>query len=95
MTAAAVTYRFVVEGRVQGVWYRASCRQRAVELGLVGWARNLPDGSVEVVARGSEQAVGELLAWCHAGPPAADVEGVTVEPVDDTAHAGLHTFDTR
>lgn len=89
------TYRFVVHGRVQGVWYRASCRQRAVELGLTGWARNLPDGTVEVVARGAEAAVNELLVWCRQGPPAAVVTGVDIEAVDGDPYAHLAGFDTR
>lgn len=95
MKEADVAYRFVVRGRVQGVWYRASCRRRAVELGLTGWARNLPDGGVEVVACGPEPAVSQLLAWCHDGPPAADVQRVDVETVDGDPHAGLTGFDTR
>lgn len=89
------TYRFVVHGRVQGVWYRASCRRRALELGLNGWARNLPDGAVEVVARGPETAVNDLLVWCRHGPPAAVVTNVDIEPVPDDPYAHLLGFDTR
>jgi len=67
---------FIVEGDVQGVCYRISCRQKARELGLNGWVRNRPDGSVEVVAEGEEHDVLALLAWCRSGPPASDVTGV-------------------
>ncbi|AAW76867.1 acylphosphatase [Xanthomonas oryzae pv. oryzae KACC 10331] len=72
--------RFVVSGVVQGVWYRASTRERAVALGLVGHARNQTDGSVEVVAAGSAAALGALEAWLWQGPPAATVEAVTRTP---------------
>jgi acylphosphatase len=65
-----------VSGRVQGVWYRGSCRDVARTLGVAGWARNLPDGRVEVVAEGPEDAVEQLVAWCKQGPPAAEVLAV-------------------
>ncbi|MEO5811268.1 MAG: acylphosphatase [Rhodanobacter sp.] len=71
------TARFIVTGRVQGVFYRASTRQRALELGLVGYARNQPDGSVEVVASGADAALAALQTWLQQGPPAAQVEHVT------------------
>ena len=71
------TARFIVTGRVQGVFYRASTRQRALELGLVGYARNQPDGSVEVVASGADAALAALQTWLQQGPPAAQVEQVT------------------
>ncbi|WP_349657657.1 acylphosphatase [Xanthomonas sp. 10-10] len=69
--------RFVVSGRVQGVWYRGSTRERALALGLHGHARNQPDGSVEVVAAGSEAALEVLEAWLWQGPAAAQVTSVT------------------
>jgi acylphosphatase len=70
MTAA----RFFVEGRVQGVFFRASTRQQAQALGLRGYARNLHDGRVEVLAVGDVQAVERLEHWLKQGPPAAHVE---------------------
>ncbi len=70
--------RFLVSGRVQGVWYRASTRTRALELGLHGVARNLSDGRVEVIACGPGPALGELEAWLWEGPPAAEVADVEV-----------------
>jgi acylphosphatase len=67
---------FHVSGRVQGVFFRASTRQEALKLGLHGYARNLPDGRVEVVAYGSAEAVSELERWLLQGPSAARVEQV-------------------
>ena len=71
--------RFVVRGRGQGVWYRDSCRREAERLGVAGWARNLDDGRVEVVAEGDPDAVDALEAWCREGPPRALVTGVEVQ----------------
>ncbi len=68
-----------VQGRVQGVYYRAAARDRARQLGLKGWTRNCPDGSVEIVAEGDEAQLAQLIAWSHKGPPAAHVTNVTVE----------------
>ena len=66
--------RFLVSGKVQGVWFRASARDQAVSLGLRGYARNLPDGRVEVLAVGDEAAIDELAAWLRQGPPLARVD---------------------
>jgi acylphosphatase len=63
-------------GRVQGVFYRAATRQRAQELGCRGYARNLPDGRVEVLAVGEPAAVHALIEWLRQGPPAAHVTDV-------------------
>lgn len=70
--------RVVVSGRVQGVWFRDSCRHEADRLGLAGWVRNNRDGTVEAVFEGSEEAVGEMVGWCRVGSPRAVVEGVDV-----------------
>jgi acylphosphatase len=67
-----------VSGRVQGVFFRASTRQRAAELGVTGHARNLPDGRVEVLACGPEHAVRQLCDWLWIGPPSAEVTRVEV-----------------
>ena len=72
--------RIVVRGVVQGVAYRASTRYQAIELGLTGWVRNLPDGSVELEAQGLRTA--ELEAWTRHGPPAARVTGTDVAEID-------------
>lgn len=79
--------RYLVTGKVQGVFFRASAADEARRLGLSGWARNLPDGRVEVVAAGGDSGLSALAAWLWRGPPAAKVEGVTLEewgePVSD------------
>lgn len=79
MPAATNVVRYVIAGRVQGVYYRAATARRAAELAIRGWARNLPDGRVEVVAAGTTDTLAELTAWLWRGPPAARVESVYVE----------------
>jgi acylphosphatase len=71
-----VARRFLVTGKVQGVYFRHSTRLEAERLAIRGTARNLPDGSVEVVAYGPPEAVESLRQWLHRGPPAARVAGV-------------------
>lgn len=68
-----------VEGRVQGVWFRASTRAEASRLGLAGWVRNLPDGAVEAVAEGPREALETLVAWARRGPPGARVDQLQVD----------------
>jgi acylphosphatase len=68
--------RFLVSGKVQGVFFRASTRDEALRLGLNGYARNLADGQVEVVAAGRTEALHELEQWLWQGPPAARVSDV-------------------
>ncbi|MEI7036005.1 acylphosphatase [Fulvimonas yonginensis] len=68
--------RFLISGRVQGVFYRAGARNEALRLGLTGHARNLPDGCVEVVAHGEPAALDALERWLWQGPPAAKVDRV-------------------
>ena len=80
-----------VSGRVQGVFYRASTRQKALELGICGWARNLPDGSVEVLACGETAVLEELLAWLEVGPPHAQVEKVDWVAIEDQVVEGFRT----
>jgi acylphosphatase len=63
-----------VAGRVQGVFFRASTRDKAENLGLTGWVRNLPNGDVELLAEGEPGAFAQLLAWCHTGPRLARVD---------------------
>ncbi len=66
----------VVHGRVQGVYFRANTQRKARELALTGWVRNRPDGTVELAAEGSEQALNALHAFLKQGPPAAHVAKV-------------------
>ncbi len=68
-----------VSGVVQGVYYRYSTKQKADELGLSGFVRNLPDGSVEAVTEGREEDVKSLIEWCKQGPRGARVDRVDVE----------------
>lgn len=70
---------------MQGVWYRATTRTEADRLGVRGYARNLPDGRVEVLACGERVAVEVLCEWLWQGPPAARVSGVVFEEVDAAA----------
>lgn len=72
---------FRVSGRVQGVFFRAATEAAARRLGLTGWVRNLPDGSVELLACGEETKLGELEQWLWQGPPRARVERVQVSEV--------------
>ncbi len=68
-----------VYGRVQGVFFRANTVERARELGLKGYVRNMPDGSVEAVIEGEKEKVDKLISWMHVGPPLARVDRVEVE----------------
>ena len=81
---ALVCKHCLVSGRVQGVFYRASTGQRARELGITGYAKNLPDGRVEVLACGEPEAVDALCDWLWQGPPAAKVSEVVVRMVECT-----------
>ncbi|MFC7210253.1 acylphosphatase [Natronoarchaeum sp. GCM10025321] len=68
-----------VSGRVQGVFYRATTKETAESNAVDGWVRNLDDGRVEAVFEGPEEAIEEMVEWCHTGSPAATVEDVDVE----------------
>jgi len=83
--------RFLIRGRVQGVWFRASTRDEARRLGLAGHAVNLPDGRVEVLACGNDAALDALAAWLRRGPPLAEVEDVLSEHLAERPLAGFTT----
>lgn len=68
----------IVHGFVQGVWFRQSTKDEAMRLGVAGWVRNLPDGSVEAVFEGEKKKVEEIVGWCHRGPSGAQVAKVDV-----------------
>jgi acylphosphatase len=68
----------VISGQVQGVWYRASTKQKAEELGLTGWVKNTAQGNVEAVFEGDESTVNQMIAWCRKGPPLAQVTDVKI-----------------
>lgn len=78
---ARAARRYVVSGRVQGVFFRASTQDAAVSLGLSGHALNLPDGRVEVVAVGDADAVARLGEWLWQGSPLSQVSGVASEDI--------------
>jgi acylphosphatase len=84
----------IVQGRVQGVNFRWTTRQRANELNVTGWVRNLADGRcVEVVAEGADEQLRELVRFLYNGPPAADVDSVDVEWKD--ASGEFNRFSVR
>jgi acylphosphatase len=85
----------LVSGRVQGVWYRASTRDRALALGVVGYVKNLADGRVEVLACGDTLAVDALVGWLAQGPPRANVRDVSTQAVDGKWADGLTSFEVR
>jgi acylphosphatase len=87
-----VRRRVVVHGRVQGVFFRDSVRERARAHAVAGWARNTPDGTVEAVFEGAPDAVERLVRFCETGPRSADVERVEVF---EEALEGLSGFDVR
>ncbi len=68
----------IIQGRVQGVFFRMETRQEAQVHGVTGWVRNLPDGAVEAVFEGEKDKVEKVLAWCRQGPPGARVDSVDV-----------------
>jgi acylphosphatase len=88
------TTRLVIEGRVQGVWYRGWTEQTARALGLDGWVRNRHDGTVEAVFQGAPDTVARMIDACRDGPPAARVTRVTPHPAPLVAEPGFHQRPT-
>ena len=82
-----------VSGRVQGVFFRDSVRERAEQLGLIGWVRNTPDGRVEALFDGPSESVREMVRWCEEGPSHADVENVDTE--FEAPRGDLEGFEVR
>ncbi|HET7270417.1 MAG TPA: acylphosphatase [Rubrobacter sp.] len=82
-----------VSGQVQGVFFRDSTRQKAGELGLAGWVKNLPDGQVEAVFEGPSESVREMVRWCEEGPRHAWVENVDAD--FESAGGDLQGFEVR
>jgi acylphosphatase len=94
--SAIIARRCYVSGRVQGVFFRASTRERAQQLGCRGYARNLADGRVEVLAVGEPAAVHALVEWLWHGPPAAHVQDVSCTQIAVDELGELPTgFGTR
>lgn len=86
--------RVVIEGRVQGVWFRAWTAEQARSLGLNGWVRNRMDGSVEALFSGPKSVVNEMLDACWEGPPAAAVRSVTPHPASPPESSGFRQLPT-
>ncbi len=78
-TEDKVRIHLIIEGRVQGEFFRASTLEEAARLGLKGWVRNCPDGSVEVAAEGTRKKIDDLIAWCRHGPPGAYVYNLRLQ----------------
>ena len=87
-----VARRVVVSGHVQGVFFRDRTRREAHRLGVTGWVRNCPDGTVEAHVEGDAAAVGEFVRWCRQGPRQATVYDVRVR---DAEPEGLRRFEIR
>ena len=88
-----IVQRFVVSGKVQGVFFRASTRVQAMQLGLNGYAKNLANGEVEVVAAGTDAAIAQLYQWLQHGPPTARVDLVRVPEVSvEVVQPGFKTL---
>ena len=83
--------RSFVSGRVQGVFYRATCVRKAESLGLRGFARNLPDGRVEVLACGDPASVEQFVAWLWEGSPASKVTAVDTSDADEASATAANT----
>lgn len=83
-----------IEGKVQGVWYRAWTQEHAVHLGLDGWVRNRPDGSVEALLSGPDEAVAAMIALCRDGPRLARVTDVFETPSEPPDLGGFHVHPT-
>lgn len=88
---AHISVRAVIEGQVQGVWYRSWTQQQAGRLGLAGWVKNCADGSVEAVFSGPGADVDAMLAACLKGPPMASVKRISATETEAPIDAGFHT----
>jgi acylphosphatase len=80
-----------VYGRVQGVFFRQTAREQALRLGLTGFARNEPDGTVQIEVEGDASAIDRFLAWCEIGPPAARVDRIEAETGELVGYTGFET----
>jgi acylphosphatase len=76
-------WHIIIQGKVQGVFYRKSAFEQATALGLRGWVRNLPDGSVEMEIAGTENQTLEMIQWCKKGPKMAKVSQVTTAEIEE------------
>lgn len=78
------TIHLIIKGKVQGVFYRASAKEKAEDLGLTGWVKNTPEGAVEIMTTGEKEVLDIYISWCKTGPSRAIVTRVEVQTVNDT-----------
>ncbi|MBW2654349.1 MAG: acylphosphatase [Deltaproteobacteria bacterium] len=88
-----IQIKVIVKGRVQGVFFRANTKDTADRLGIKGYVKNLPNGSVEAVFEGEQSAVTQMMEWCHKGPVASKVEHVMTEKAE--ASSNFEIFEIR
>jgi acylphosphatase len=86
-----VRRQVVVTGRVQGVWFRETCKEQAEALGVTGWVRNRDDGRVEAAFEGEPDAVDQMVAWCRSGSSLASVDDIEVTEQDPVGDRGFTT----
>ena len=91
-TDGYICRKFIVKGKVQGVWFRASTQRQAQQLDITGYAKNLANGNVEVVACGNATAVERLMQWCATGPELAEVEALHEEVTEQQEFPGFATL---
>lgn len=82
-------YHYRISGKVQGVFYRSSAQQKAQDLGLNGWVKNLANGEVECAASGDKQTLKLFQSWLKSGPPMAQVENLVVSESDEVLNTGF------
>lgn len=82
-----ITIRIIIQGKVQGVFYRQSAREKAITLGITGTVCNLPDETVEIIATGNNEQLEQFIQWCESGPPRAIVSDIESTPLP------LQTFE--
>jgi len=87
------TTHLLISGKVQGVFYRASAKKIADQFELKGWIRNRPDGNVEALVQGNDDAVNRFIAWCKKGPDGALVSSVQVAAKDNTTLLTTASFE--
>ena len=83
------TISITVSGRVQGVFYRQTAKEKALSLGIKGYVENLDDGTVHVIATGGENALDQFITWCHEGPQRASVTAVNINHVAYEEYKGF------
>lgn len=94
MTGSIVRH-LLIEGRVQGVGFRAAMCRAALGLGVTGWVRNLADGCVEAVIQGNRENVEAVIRWAHRGPPLSRVDTVRVRDIEPAHEGSFQDFATR